>query len=172
VPYYKYNTTRETDDGVVPGVFLPAVIHNLHHYLTLLAVYKDGMIDCWGLVTFEEFVAKTQWGWVTNTVSPGRTLGLHHLVDVTVTTSEPAGTIDDLVKDVLNPIEELNGRPTAQERIAEAIKAFAENDTPTVRAAFLSAYSDLPCFHRKYIFGSRMEKHKDIQRLLKPKEDG
>ena len=171
MPWYKYNTTRETDDGAVPGVYLPAVINNIHHYLTLIAVYKDRMIDCWGLITFDEFIAKTKWGWVTNAVPVGRTLGIHHLLDLTVAASEPAGTIDDLVKDVRNAIEELNGRPTAQERIIEAIKAFNENDNPDARAAFLSAYEDLPCFHRKYIFGSRMEKHKDVQRLLEPQVD-
>lgn len=171
MPFFKYNTNRETADGVVPGVFLPAVIHNIHHYFTLLGVYKDGMIDCWGLITFEEFVAKTKSGWVTNTVPAGRTFGIHHLAYMTVTASEPEGTIDDLVKDVRNAIEELNGRPTAQERIADAIRAIAENETHEARAAFISAYADLPCFHRKYIFGSRMEKHKDIQRLLEPTKD-
>lgn len=171
MPWYKYNTTRETDLGPVPGVYLPAVINNIHHYLTLIAVYKDTMIDCWGLITFDEFIAKAKWGWITNVVPAGRTLGIHHLLDLTVTASEPAGTIDDLIKDVRNAIEELNGRPTAQVRVIEAIKAFNENDTPDARATFLSAYDDLPRFYRKYIFGSRMEKHKDVQRLLEPQED-
>lgn len=171
MPWYKYNTTRETDDGTVPGVYLPAIINNIHHHLTFLAVYKDSMIDCWGLITLDEFLVKAKWGWVTNAVPPGRTLGIHHLVDVTVNASEPAGSVVDLIKDVRNAIEELNGRPTAQERIGESIKAFAEDDTPEVREAFLSAYADLPCFHRKYIFGSRMEKHKEIQRLIQPPED-
>ena len=169
--WYKYNTSRKTDDGDVPGVFLPAIINNTEHYLTFLAVYRDGMVDCWGLTTFDEFIDKAKRGWVTNAVPAGRTLGIHHLVNLTVTASEPAGTMDDLIKDVRNALEELNGRPTAQERVIEAIKAFKKCDTPEVRSAFISAYADLPCFHRKYIFGSRMEKHKDIQQVLAPCQD-
>ena len=164
--WYKHRTFRQTEEGDIPGVFLPAVINNIHHYLTLLAVYRDGMIDCWGLVTFDEFVAKAECGWVTNAVPPGRTLGIHHLVSVTVTASEPAGTVDDLIKDVQSAIEELNGRPTAQERVVDAIKAFNAGDTPEARSAFRAAYADLPCYYRTYVFGSRMEKHKDVQKLL------
>jgi hypothetical protein len=152
-------------------VFLPAIINNVQHYLTLLAIYQDGMIDCWGLTTFDEFVEKTKTGWVTNSVPPGQRLGVHHLLDITVSASEPAGTMEDLIKDVRSALEELNGRPTAQARVVEAIKAFKKSDTPEARSAFISAYADLPSFHRKYIFGSRMEKHKDIQQLLVPCQD-
>ena len=171
MPWYRYKTSRRTEDGDVPGVFLPAIINNAQYYLTLLAVYRDGLIDCWGLTTFDEFVQKTKTGWVTNTVPPGQTLGIHHLLDVTVTASEPAGTMDDLIKDVRSAVEQLNGRPTAQERVIEAIKAFKKCDTPEARSAFISAYADLPSFHRKYIFGSRMEKHQDVQQVLVPCQD-
>ena len=165
--WYDHTTSRRTEQGEIPGVYLPAIINNLHHYFTLLGVYKDGMINCWGLVTLDEFIEKTRWGWVTNSVPTGRTLDIHHLLNVSVNTCEPAGSIDDLIKDVRNAIEELNGRPTAQDRIIAAIKTLEAGDNSEARTEFLDSYSALPCYYRKYVFGSRMEKHKSVQELLR-----
>lgn len=47
------------------------VHHNVTHYLTDLLVYADGMVDCWGWVTQEQFRGKVESGWVTTTVPPG-----------------------------------------------------------------------------------------------------
>ena len=63
----------------------------------------------------------------------------------------------------LGTIQELNGRPTAQERLIEAIGRLREQDAPEHRQQLRQAYADLPAYCRKYIFGSRMEQRKDIQ---------
>lgn len=34
------------------------VHHNVTYYLTDLLVYADGIVDCWGLVTLEQFRGK------------------------------------------------------------------------------------------------------------------
>lgn len=57
--------TYRTADGIrVPGTWRHAFIRNGDHYLTDLCVYADGLIDCWGLVTLDEFERKPRSGWV------------------------------------------------------------------------------------------------------------
>src|SRR5436309_5447122 len=70
--YHNRVTQRVAEGEVVPGVYFPAFIHNGDHYLASIVAYKDGMVDCWGLVTFEEFRQKVRDGWVVTSVPDGR----------------------------------------------------------------------------------------------------
>src|SRR5436190_14950301 len=111
--WYQELTYRDVDGVRVPGVTLPAFIHNCHFYLTELKVYQDGMIDCWGLVTFEEFKAKVADGWVTRSLPEGAVVGVGKFAWFTANQVTIKGEPSDLIKDVANALAELNGRPTA-----------------------------------------------------------
>ena len=99
-------------------------------------------------------------------VPDGATVSIHHVARFTVSGVAVEGPEEEFVKDVANAIEELNGRPTAQARLVEAISGLRKQDTPDLRGEFRRAYADLPAYRRKYVFGSRMEKYQDLQRLL------
>ena len=49
---------------IIRGQGLSAFIHNSSYYETIIGVFEDGKIDCWGLVNFEEFKTKVAQGWV------------------------------------------------------------------------------------------------------------
>jgi hypothetical protein len=170
--YYSRVTQRIAEDVVVPGVYFPAFIHNADHHLTNIVAYRDGMVDCWGLVTFEVFKEKVRSGWVVTSVPEGATISIHHVGRFKVSSVLIEGPEEEFIKDVANAIEELNGRPTAQARLGQAIKGLREQVTPELRFQFREAYRDLPAYCRKYIFGSRMEKYTDLQRLLHGDEPG
>jgi hypothetical protein len=163
-------TQRLVEGEVVPGVYFPAFIHNGNYYLASIVAYKDGMVECWGLVTFEEFEQKVRGGWVVTSVPDGATVSIHHVARFTVSGVFVEGPEEELIKDVANAIEELNGRPTAQARLVKAIHGLREGVTPDLRRQFRRAYSDLPAYCRKYVFGSRMEKYKDLRQLLEGEE--
>jgi hypothetical protein len=165
--WYARNLTQRVSEGeMVPGVYFPAFIHNGDHFLANIVAYRDGMVDCWGLVTFEEFRQKVRNGWVVTSVPEGATVTIHHVARFKVNGVSVEGPEEEFVKDIANAIEELNGRPTAQARLVEAIRGLRELATPELEAQFRRAYSDLPAYCRKYIFGSRMEKYANLQRLL------
>ena len=168
--YSKCVTQRIADDKVIPGVYFPAFIHNGDHYLASIVAYKDGMVDCWGLVTFDEFKQKVRDGWVVTSIPEGATVSIHHVGRFKVSGVAVEGPEEEFVKDVANAIEELNGRPTAQARLVQAIRGLREAATPELRREFRRAYADLPAYCRKYVFGSRMEKYKDLQQLLEGPE--
>jgi hypothetical protein len=165
--WYASNLTQRVSEGeTVPGVYFPAFIHNSDYYFANIVVYKDGMVNCWGLITFEKFRQKVRKGWVVTSVPEGATVFIQHVARFTVSGVTVEGPEEELVKDVVNAIEELNGRPPAQARLSEAIKGLSKRASPELTAQFRQAYADLPAYRRKYFFGSQMEKYKDIQRLL------
>ena len=159
-----------SEGEVVPGVYFPAFIHNGDFYLASIVAYKDGMVDCWGLVPFEEFKQKVRDGWVVTSIPDGARVDIHHVACFTVSSVSVLGPEEEFVKDVASAIEELNGRPTAQERLVKAIGGLSHQDTPELRREFRRAYADLPAYYRTYIFGSRMKRHADLQRLLDGEE--
>src|SRR5262249_55379018 len=165
--WYANCVTRRLVEGrEVPGVYFPAFIHNFDYHLTTVVAYQDGMVECWGLVTFAEFVQKVRDGWVVTSVPDGAIVSIHHVARFTVANVTVEGPEEEFVKDVANAIEELNGRPTAQAQLVEAIRGLRAGVTPELRGQLRQAYAALPAYCRKYIFGSRMEQYKDIQRLL------
>ncbi len=128
------------------------------------------MVECWGLVPFEEFKAKVRDGWVVTSIPEGAIVTIHHVGRFTVSNVSIEGPEEELVKDVANAIEELNGRPTAQERLIQTIRMLREQVTPEVCGQFREAFAALPAYCRKYVFGSRMEKYTDLQKLLHENE--
>lgn len=164
--WYNYRTFRVVDGQQIAGVFLPAIIHNHNHYFTLLAVYSDAMVDCWGLKTLDEFRKVIETGWVVNSVPEGATLDIHHFATFEIARSNTHGSIDDLLKEVASVIEFLNGRPPAQERMIKAISRFRQRDTEEHRLAMLAALPDVPTFHYHYLFSGNAEKCKEIRKIL------
>ena len=164
--WYKYNTSRTVDGVCIPGVYLPAIIHNSEHYLTLLGVYQDAVVECWDLCTLEEFESKVRNGWIVQSVPDNRTLRIHNLATLTVRSSLQHGSIEDLLKDVRSAIEELNGRMTAQEKFILAVKEYSESQSDLARDTLFAAHQDLPTFYHIYTFGSRFERYQEIQELL------
>jgi hypothetical protein len=65
---------------VVEGVVTPAIIHNYHHFFVDLAVYADGLVNCWELLDLALFRGKLASGWVTTAVSI-RGLGSYEVAD-------------------------------------------------------------------------------------------
>ena len=164
--WYKHTTFRQSEGQQIPGVYLPAIIHNGPHQFTLLAVYADRMIDCWGLQNLEEFRQKIESRWVTNSVPISETLYIHHFATLTVSGCDTHGSMDDLLKNVYSAIEELNGRVTAQDKFAFAIKAFREDSTDKNLQALKAAHEELPRYYYRYILGSRFERYPEIVNLL------
>jgi hypothetical protein len=82
--YHNRVTQRVAEGEVVPGVYFPAFIHNGDFYLASIVAYKDGMVDCWGLVPFEEFKQKVRDGWVVTSIPDGARVDIHHVARFTV----------------------------------------------------------------------------------------
>src|ERR1051326_8260631 len=84
-----FRTYPTTSGGErIDGVFAMAVIHNFNYPLSHISIYRGGMVDCWGLVTFEEFKQKVRSGWVVTQPPPDAKVSVSFLASFTATNAD------------------------------------------------------------------------------------
>lgn len=160
-------TYRTSDGERIPGSVRNVFICNMGTYfLTDLVVYADGLVDCWGLMTLEEFAAKLESGWVATEFEEGAEGSLHGIVAWRF--SEPDSYIDaeSLLAEVRDTVEELNGRPDSSGRCLEALDAFLADPTEPNRAALRKAYLEIPPTQRRYVLGDMDLKDGPLRALV------
>lgn len=96
------------------------------------------MIDCCGLVSLDDFCQKVRDGWVVTSVPKAANIFIF-------------------------PTSEIH---CERLRKIDAIKKYPEEDLFEFRQAIRQAYGDLLAYRRKYTFGSRMAKRKNIQQVI------
>ncbi|QLE70237.1 NADAR family protein [Streptomyces rectiverticillatus] len=151
--------THRMADGVrVPGTWRHAFIRNGDYHLTDLVVYADGLVDCWGLVTFEEFEEKVRSGWVAVEPPAGARASAYGMASWRF--AEPRAWIsaDDLIGEVRDTIDRLNGRPDSTDRCLAAVDVFLADRTEENRSAARAAYLAIPESQRMYALGD-MDQH-------------
>ncbi|MEJ8632648.1 NADAR family protein [Streptomyces sp. MS2.AVA.5] len=143
--------TYRTADGVrIPGTWRHAFIRNGPYFLTDLFIYADGLIDCWGLVTIEEFEEKLRSGWVATTLPDGAEASAHGLAHWKFSEPRSRLTPELLVAEVRDTIDQLNERPDSTGRCLSAVDAFLADRTEENRAAARVAFLAIPASRRRY----------------------
>jgi len=117
-----FRTYRTTIDGArIDGVYAMAFIHNGDYHLTHISIYQDGMIDCWGLVDFEELKRKVRSGWVVTQPPKNARISVSFLGSFTATRASYWIEPEAFIKEVADEIEQLNGRPTTSDRCRQRV---------------------------------------------------
>lgn len=164
-------TYRITPEGErIDGVFAMAFIHNGDYYLTDIRIYRDGLIDCWGLVIFEEFKAKVRSGWVVTKPPPDAQIHVSFLGRFTATNASYWIEPEEFIKEVADEIEELNGRSTTSDRCREAWAAFEASRSEEAKQALRLAYEAIPEHNRRYVLRDQDAKDHTIRAVLYPHE--
>ncbi|GJF33450.1 hypothetical protein KNE206_61500 [Kitasatospora sp. NE20-6] len=160
--------THRTADGVrIPGTWRHAFIRNGGHYfLTDLFIYADGLVDCWGLVTVEEFEEKLRTGWVATSLPDGAEASAHGLADWKFSEPQSWITADLLVAEVRDTIDQLNGRPDSTGRCLAVVDAFLADRTEENRAAARTAFLAVPESQRRYALGDMDSKDRPLRVLV------
>ncbi|MFF1904457.1 NADAR domain-containing protein [Kitasatospora sp. NPDC058218] len=160
--------THRTADGVrMPGTWRHAFIRNGGHYfLTDLFIYADGLIDCWGLVTVEEFEEKLRTGWVATSLPEGGEASAHELADWKFSEPESWLTPELLVAEVRDTIDRLNGRPDSTGRCLAAVDVFLADRTEENGAAARAAFLAVPDSQRRYALGDMDSKDRPLRVLV------
>lgn len=90
------------------GKAIPAFIHNFSYHFAPIDVYADGAINCWGFVDLPLFRGKLAQGWVVPRAEVGERLSIHNLGGARVEAAEWDHTPDDIEREVMDAIRELN----------------------------------------------------------------
>ncbi|MGQ4434312.1 DUF7638 domain-containing protein [Streptomyces sp. SAS_260] len=160
--------TYRTADGVrIPGTWRHAFIRNGGNYfLTDLFIYADGLIDCWGLVTVEEFEEKLRTGWVATSFPEGGEASSHELAEWKFREPKSWLTPELLVAEVRDTIDQLNGRPDSTGRCLAAVHVFLADRTEENRAAARAAFLNIPKSQRRYALGDMDRKDQPLRVLV------
>ncbi|MFJ5786575.1 NADAR family protein [Streptomyces hydrogenans] len=159
--------TYRTVDGVrIPGTWRHIFIRNGRYFLTDLLIYADGLVDCWGLITVEEFEEKVRSGWVATTLPDGAGASAHAMA--TWKFGEPRNrlTPELLVAEVRDAIDRLNRRPDSIGRCMAAVSAFLADRTEENRAAARAAFLAIPASRRRRALGDMDSKDWPLRTLV------
>ncbi|MFI1186552.1 NADAR family protein [Streptomyces californicus] len=160
-------THRKADGVRIPGTWRHAFIRNGGtFYLTDLTIYADGLIDCWGLATIDEFERKLRSGWVATDLREGAAAAAHGLASWRFAEPRTWLTPELLLAEVRDTIDELNGRPDSTARCLAAVDVFLGDRTEENRAAALAAYVAIPETQRHYALGDMDRKDGPLQVLV------
>ncbi|WP_406182389.1 NADAR family protein [Streptomyces canus] len=160
-------TWRNVDGERIEGTWRHAFIRNgATYFLTDLLIYADGMVDCWGLVTLEEFAGKLESGWVATDLADGAQASAHHLASWRFTEPHMWLSPEMLLGEVRDDIDELNGRPDSTARCLAALGAFRGQPTEEHRAALREAYEAIPEHLRIYALGDQDSKDWPLRVLV------
>ncbi|MGW3583423.1 NADAR family protein [Streptomyces rubiginosohelvolus] len=159
--------TYRIADGVrIPGTWRHAFIRNGGYFLTDLFIYADGLIDCWGLVTIEEFEEKLRTGWVATTLPDGAEASAHELASWKFSEPQSWLTPELLIAEVRDTIHQLNKRPDSTGRALAAVDVFLADRTEENRAAAEAAFLAVPASQRRYALGDMDSKDWPLRVLV------
>jgi predicted NAD-dependent protein-ADP-ribosyltransferase YbiA (DUF1768 family) len=160
-------TWRNVDGERIEGTWRHAFIRNGGtYYLTDLVSYADGMVDCWGLVTLDEFAAKLASGWVATEFAEGARASAHHLAAWKFAEPQAWLTPEMLLGEVRDDIDQLTGRPDSTDRCLAALEVFRDQPTESHRAALREAYEAIPEHLRIYALGDQDSKDWPLRVLV------
>jgi hypothetical protein len=147
------NTYRIENEEIIIGFALPVFINNLNYHLTEIQIFKDGKIDCWGLVDFDTFIHKVRSGWIQTSVPDGETIYAFPLGNFVINKFYQRRTGEELIKEVSDIIEELNDRPTTSIFCAQAFRNYQDNPTDENKKKLRTLYEEVPEHNRQFILG-------------------
>lgn len=103
-------TWRNVDGERIEGTWRHAFIRNGRDYhLTDLIIYADEVVDCWGLVTLDEFEGKLASGWVATTLEEGARASAHDLAAWKLAEPQMGMTPQRLLGEVRDTIDRSSG---------------------------------------------------------------
>jgi hypothetical protein len=144
---------RDVGEVFVPGIALPVIIDNVSYHLAEIVVYKDGMIDCWGLIDLPSFEEKIRSGWVRTSIPDGSELSAFPLGGMKVERFFARRTETELLQEVKDIIEKLNDRPDSIARCHSAFTFYVQVPGPDSKEKLLRAYESVPRHNRQFILG-------------------
>ena len=129
-------TWRNVDGERIEGTWRHAFIRNgRDYYLTDLIIYTDAMVDCWCLVTLEEFEGKLTSGWVATTLEEGARASARNPASWKLAEPQTWMTTQRLLGEVRDAVDILNGRPDGTRRCVAAVEVYRSEPTEANRAA-------------------------------------
>jgi len=161
-----YGIYRMEGCEVIYGESRYVYIKNLGYHLTELKVYADGMIDCWGLMDFEEFEQKLNEGWIRLSIPEGATLDIHMLGSLKIDQADNYISQKEFIKEIKDIISDLNDEPTSLALCRDVYEQYLQNKTVENKKKLRKAYYAMPEHMRHFVLGDMQLKDSPITTII------
>lgn len=147
-------TYRVVDGEQIEGTWRPIFIRNgPAYFLTDLLIFADGALNCWDWVDLDGLREKLESGWVATHLEPAVQASAHHLASWRFDEPQMWVTAEELLGEVADEIDQLNGRPDSTDRCMRALDRYLETRTEADRQALRVSYLAVPAHLRHYALG-------------------
>ncbi|GAA2357563.1 hypothetical protein Cme02nite_51240 [Catellatospora methionotrophica] len=158
---------RVADGEHIPGKSRLVFVKNGGtHFLTNLTVYADGVIDCWGLMSFDELRTKLATGWITTQPLDNGQASAHDLARWRFAEPRSHVSADMLIGELLDVVDKLNRRPDSSERCRQLIDRYLADRSEENRLAIRAAYFTIPEHQRRSMLGDMDSKDFPVRVLI------
>jgi hypothetical protein len=143
-------TFREDEGKIINGVIVPAIIDNFNFWLTEIAIYADGKILCWELVSLDIFKEMVYSDKILVSIPEGSKLFLPNWGEIEINKFLSYKTKKDFIIEVEDILDELNGNLSRTEKCRMVFKEYLINPDKDKFIELKNAFEDLPS-HKKVI---------------------
>lgn len=164
-------TYRYVGDELVKGVWRPVLTENYDdHSLDYLYIYADGVIrfetDFYDLDELRDLLIEGDR--IVTGIADGTRVSAHEVGSWTVTGFRSWVTAEELIGEIADEIETLNGRPDSTDRCRQALDRFLASRSEEDRSALRAAYDAIPGHRKIYVLGDMAAKESPLVNLLTP----
>jgi hypothetical protein len=146
----KRQIERKHNGERIPGVTMRAFTRNGRYYSLIdISVFKDGLVGIPHLVDIETL--KEKLGKLVVTRAPAGTSISVYPLGVVKAEKLDSVNEEEFLKEILDEIESLNGRPTSEQKCYDAFQRFLQEQSEESRTNLREAYERAPGHNRIYI---------------------
>lgn len=92
----------------VEGKYFPGIINNVTYFFTTVALYEDGVIDCWKKVEFQDIKNVIEKGWLCCEAPNGKNISIFQVGNYTIKSAKWKYNKETYYKTIIDNLKELN----------------------------------------------------------------
>lgn len=105
----------------VEGKYFPGIINNVNYFFTTVALYEDGVINCWEKVEFHNIKNVIEKGWLCCEVPNGKNISIFQVGDYTIKSAKWKYNKETYYKTIIDNLKELNPKIESINKITREI---------------------------------------------------
>ncbi len=102
-------------------IYFPGIINNVNYFFTTVALYEDGVINCWEKVEFHNIKNVIEKGWLCCEVPNGKNISIFQVGDYTIKSAKWKYNKETYYKTIIDNLKELNPKIESINKITREV---------------------------------------------------
>lgn len=105
----------------IEGKYIPGIINNMDYFFTTVALYEDGVINCWEKVEFQNIKNVIDKNWLCCEIPNGKNISIFQVGDYTIKSSNWKYNKETYYKTIIDNLKTLNSKVESINKITREI---------------------------------------------------